>query len=185
MQNFLAISSAGGDIEAVDKVGRTVLHWAVIGGNVDVIERVLSLNRQLLYQRDNDGWTPLLWACRGAGTVLVSRSQAVQKAVIALLLKRGADAGVIAEGGGGNRSWSPLSVARFNGGEQVEGFMDWLIGEVKAKAGGTFNEDDEVHKSKRGKVHTPYCDSCLVVSHETRFFFSTLRRLLGVLRDYG
>lgn len=166
MLNFSPVHEAGADLDAKDLCGRTVLHWAVIGGNVDVIERVLSLNRVLLEERDEDGWTPLLWACRGAGSAMNKKDPSVQKAVIELLLKKGADASVVAKGGGGNREWSILSVARYNGGEEAE-MMTWLTEECKKKfeasEEGLWDEQAAVHQSRVATVHSPYCDSCLMV----------------------
>lgn len=170
LENFLQVHAAGGEIGACDKLGRSVLHWATLAGNVDVIERVLSLQRELLDQPDNDGWTPLMWACRGTGVAVNQRSLVVKKAVIALLLRRGANPSIIAKGGGGHNDlgWSPLSVARYNSSgndeESTKDFFGWLITELKERSNGKFDESAEVHQSQVGRVASPYCDSCLMVS---------------------
>ena len=169
LQNFLHIHAAGGDIEARDLSGRTVLHWAALAGNVDVMERILSLNRSLLDERDTDGWTPLHWACRGAGTAINERSMAVKKSTLELLLKRGADPNLVAKGGGGSREWSCLSISKYNGGEapeeqSVKEHMEWIVGELKERSDGTFDEEAAVNQSKKATNRSEYCDSCLMVS---------------------
>ncbi|KAH8787869.1 ankyrin repeat-containing domain protein [Diaporthe sp. PMI_573] len=72
-------------------LGHTPLHFAVASGSTDLVELVLSRTRgkTSINEPDEDGWTPLLWACRPCdkwGT-----PAQVQHAIVKLLLDRGAD----------------------------------------------------------------------------------------------
>ena len=90
MEHFQLIHDAGGDVELADTMGRTALHWAVIGCHIDVLDRVISLPRGFVDQPDIDGWTPLLWAARETGVHTDHPSPRRVEAVIKLLLERGA-----------------------------------------------------------------------------------------------
>ncbi|WXC64924.1 hypothetical protein SNK03_010733 [Fusarium graminearum] len=53
------------EFAARDIVGRVPLHYAVMGGNIQLAQVVLERSKRAgvgIDTRDNDGWTPLLWA---------------------------------------------------------------------------------------------------------------------------
>jgi ankyrin repeat protein len=59
-----ALLDHGANVNGQDDEGRTPLHWALIGGRVEVVEFLLAM-RADFRQRSNDGFTPLmLAACR-------------------------------------------------------------------------------------------------------------------------
>lgn len=128
LESFSLILSAGADVEVTDKMGRTVLHWAVIGGRIEVIERVLSLSKDLLHQADVDGWTPLLWATRGCGTSQRPLTHRTREVVIKTLLDRGADPCI--RGEGLERKWSPIQIARYH--NLADEIIQSLIAKSKA-----------------------------------------------------
>ena len=55
------------DFAARDLTGRVPLHYAVLSGQVDLVDKVLTRSKSAgidIDVRDSDGWTPLLWAAR-------------------------------------------------------------------------------------------------------------------------
>ncbi|EFQ29547.1 uncharacterized protein GLRG_04691 [Colletotrichum graminicola M1.001] len=66
MRAARVLAKAGADLQATDRFGRTLLHFAASMADEELIEFIL---RKLpkghdINVRDNDGWTPLMWACR-------------------------------------------------------------------------------------------------------------------------
>ncbi|KAK4447196.1 ankyrin repeat-containing domain protein [Podospora aff. communis PSN243] len=49
-----------------DRMGLSILHWAVIGAKVDVVREIVNRELVDVNALDVDGWTPLMWAARGA-----------------------------------------------------------------------------------------------------------------------
>lgn len=168
LEHFQPIQSAGADLEVMDKTNRTIVHWAVISGRPDMLERVLSLSRGKIDQADIDGWTPLLWAARGTGTYLNRATDTMTEEVIKLLLDRGADPTVVVKGP--DRDWSPIKLARYYGVD--DSVVNLLIAKTKEKLateGKTF--DESLHASKKALKQAGSCDSCLAVG--TILFFLT------------
>ncbi|KAL1847091.1 hypothetical protein Daus18300_014061 [Diaporthe australafricana] len=63
-----ALNPSDQDFTARDKLGRVPLHFAVLSGQLDLLEHVLERSKAAgldIDVTDNDGWTPLLWAARG------------------------------------------------------------------------------------------------------------------------
>ncbi|XP_071078436.1 serine/threonine-protein phosphatase 6 regulatory ankyrin repeat subunit B-like [Haliotis cracherodii] len=54
--------SKGADVSLVDVVGNNILHWACGGGDVEMVEFVLSLNKVDIDARNNSGRTAADWA---------------------------------------------------------------------------------------------------------------------------
>ncbi|KAH9209498.1 hypothetical protein DL95DRAFT_477266 [Leptodontidium sp. 2 PMI_412] len=97
LENLQQIVSSGVDVDARDTMARNAMHWAVISGSLDVVERVLSLSRRLLDQPDNDGWTPHLGAdplvkCKGLDRewtlIQVARYYNIDDEAVELLVKK-------------------------------------------------------------------------------------------------
>ncbi|KAG6355984.1 hypothetical protein INS49_015369 [Diaporthe citri] len=70
LRNFEAVALAyTGDIMAVDKADKNVLHWAAQFGNCEtvkaILERIPVTERKAVVDcKDSEGWTPLAWAMR-------------------------------------------------------------------------------------------------------------------------
>ncbi|EHK49765.1 putative ankyrin repeat protein [Trichoderma atroviride IMI 206040] len=82
---FRYLLDHGCGVEAVDRMGRTVLQWASQGDDVEVLKLVLSQPGVDVNQTDKDGWTALCWAARTGRTanvkaLLESGAQEVGKA---------------------------------------------------------------------------------------------------------
>jgi ankyrin repeat protein len=61
---------AGADVNAADPNGRTVVQWAVLGGGVATVGRLVELGA-LVGQDAVDGWSPLMSAAmRGQNAVI-------------------------------------------------------------------------------------------------------------------
>ncbi|KAI1303482.1 ankyrin repeat-containing domain protein [Xylaria venustula] len=115
--NFWIIQRAGGKVEAIDILGRSVLHYAAQGGRLRVIKRIFDLLPDLDVDiRDIDGWTPLCWAARGT-TSWVPEDRASESTdpigVVQYLLERGADRSVKCKIG--DEVWKPLQLAHYTG----------------------------------------------------------------------
>ncbi|KAL1903269.1 hypothetical protein Sste5346_000554 [Sporothrix stenoceras] len=86
-----------------DKQGRRLLHFAASSGDVDVLRYFLEHPRLQLKNDidipDNDGWTPLHWACR-----LEEGAEVVE-----LLLACGSDPSLETRDG-----WTPLNIAQYH-----------------------------------------------------------------------
>ncbi|KAF4956355.1 hypothetical protein FGADI_3932 [Fusarium gaditjirri] len=113
------------DFSAPDAVGRVPLHYAVMRGDVGLVQAVLERSKRAgvgIDVKDNDGWTPLLWAARTSpiwnhprvGPDLVTD-------MVSFLLENGADVDVKGQGIGNN--WTARDVAYYHHAErQVVGF---------------------------------------------------------------
>lgn len=65
VENLHRLKEAEANLDVRDKMGRTILHCAVQGGNIDLVKYVLRVTKSLLDATDDDGWTPLHYAARG------------------------------------------------------------------------------------------------------------------------
>lgn len=166
-----AVMTAGASIEAVDKTGRTVLHWAVSSASLEVVERVFGLASHALNQPDIDGWTPLLWACRGGGTYMKAVTPDVQLSIIKFLLDQGADPSIRAQGL--DREWSALQIARYHGMDDET--IQLLTTRTKKKLKEASKPWVEAEYAQRAATQprTGWCDSCYGVSHLRTLIFTT------------
>jgi ankyrin repeat protein len=125
--------------------------------------------------KDIDGWTPLLWLCKGnhygargpAGFAGPIRPIHPSVMMINTLVKdRGADLWVTAKGPG-DRIWTPLKAARYFN-DLPPGLEDALQPAEKTRilADGTLQMwDDELHKSgEASQALYQYCQHCMMVS---------------------
>ncbi|KAF4499814.1 ankyrin 1 [Fusarium agapanthi] len=162
VQHFQLLLEASGDdeerlgITTKTKSGLTVLHFAVATGRSDLVELVLShtSGTTAINEPDDDGWTPLLWACRVCESWGTPKE--ISPEIVKLLLDRGADTSVRGRTSD-DREWSPLKMARFHGASQE--VIDLLTASPSKK-----KEDDwksKFHVSKKAARTTWYCDLCL------------------------
>jgi hypothetical protein len=128
---------------------------------VDLVKLILSRAEGLINAPDNDGWTPLLWACRPCGRW--GTPSTPEAAVIKLLITHGAD--LWARGQGYDQDWSPLKLARYHGASTK--VLRLLVPEkqrrVNEKGEGDI-WDPEFHKSRRAQVEDLFCAACFFVS---------------------
>jgi ankyrin repeat protein len=83
-----------------DKQGRTILHHAAARGRQDVVSYILGMkDTATCHDPDDDGWTPLHWACRGEN-----------EEVVRLLLEKGANRFRVSK-----NHWTANHVAIFHG----------------------------------------------------------------------
>ncbi|KLP12329.1 ankyrin 1 [Fusarium fujikuroi] len=173
VQHFRLLLEASGDdeerlgITTKTKSGLTVLHFAVATGRSDLVELVLSLTNGIISinEPDDDGWTPLLWACRVCESW--GTPDEISPEIVKLLLDRGADPSVRGRTSD-DREWSPLKMARYYGASQE--VIDLLTASPSKK-----KEDDwksKFHLSKKA-VRTPWlCDLCHFHSYGTLYLCS-------------
>ncbi|KAF4956060.1 hypothetical protein FGADI_4085 [Fusarium gaditjirri] len=161
-EHFRLLLEANGDDEdrlgltTKTKSGLTVLHFAVATGRSDLVELVLSHTSGILSinELDEDGWTPLLWACRVCESWGTPKE--ISPEIVKLLLDRGADPSVRGRTSD-DREWSPLKMARFHGASQE--VIELLTASPSKK-----KEDDwksKFHVSKKAARTTWFCDLCL------------------------
>ncbi|KAF5542954.1 ankyrin 1 [Fusarium napiforme] len=104
------------DFSATDVVGRVPLHYAVMRGDVELAQAVLERSKRAgvdVNVKDDDGWTPLLWAAR---TSPIWNHQRVDPdlitGMVAFLLENGSD--VNARGHGIDKDWTARDVAYYH-----------------------------------------------------------------------
>ncbi|KAI8713704.1 hypothetical protein NCS52_01215700 [Fusarium sp. LHS14.1] len=138
-------------------LGQTPLHFAVASGSTDLVELLLSRTRGKvsINEPDEDGWTPLLWACRPCdkwGT-----PAQVQYSIVKLLLDRGADP-LVRGRTWDDKQWSPLKMARYHGAtEEVVHLL-----KKASRHGREKGEKEDFHASKKGvRLRSAFCDMCL------------------------
>jgi ankyrin repeat protein len=185
-EHFRLLVESGGDdednlgIATKTKSGLTVLHFAVATGRSDLVELILSHTRGTISinEPDEDGWTPLLWACRVCESWGTPKE--ISPEIVKLLLDRGADPSVRGRTSD-DRQWSPLKMARFHGASQE-------VIELLTASHSKEKEEDwksKFHVSKKAARTTWYCDLCLFVSvprHYYTHFINLSARLWHFIR---
>jgi ankyrin repeat protein len=104
------------DFAVRDRVGRVPLHYAVLSGQVDLVKEVVRRSEKVnitIHEKDEDGWTPLLWACR-ASHIWLWKSQRTHshEDIITFLLEKGAKTDVFGRGTYGD--WSAWDIAHYH-----------------------------------------------------------------------
>ncbi|KAK2041488.1 ankyrin [Colletotrichum somersetense] len=107
------LAKVGADMQATDRFGRTALHFAASTNSMYLFELILRKfpKGYDINVRDNDGWTPLMWACRVMG-----HNQIIER----LVKTYGADIGPRSADG----KWLAMKLACFSG--QNEDVRDLL-----------------------------------------------------------
>ncbi|KAF4961922.1 hypothetical protein FSARC_9963 [Fusarium sarcochroum] len=133
---------------ARDAVGRVPLHYAVCSGQIDLVEEVLTRSTRVgldVNVKDNDGWTPLLWAARSSLSWRSPHEADVTATdVVSLLLEKGADLSI--KGMGFSASYSASQVAYYH---QADAIGDFI----------TSKEDKEPPQTKKRGSYFK-CDDC-------------------------
>lgn len=140
-----------------DKMGRSPIHFAAVGGYWDVFERVSQLyDESELIIPDNAGWTPLFWALMNAS---------VDIRLVEHLIQHGAD--LWARVKSRKAEWSPLKLARYIG--VSEDVCNLLVPDPLVRVIGPKDReeqwDEKFHVSRKAATNEGrICDSCRVVS---------------------
>ncbi|GAB1312082.1 hypothetical protein MFIFM68171_02292 [Madurella fahalii] len=119
-----ALGASDEDFAARDAFGRIPLHYAVLSGQLDLVEVVLDNTKVAglgINTPDEDGWTALLWAARATDIFKQPdngrRGGDDAAKIVAFLLSRGADPrgrGRVQQSMGGIEDWSAGDVARYH-----------------------------------------------------------------------
>ncbi|KAM0419066.1 hypothetical protein ACHAPT_012005 [Fusarium lateritium] len=141
------------DFAVRDGVGRVPLHYAVGSGEQDIVGEVLARSERVgvgIDVKDNDGWTPLLWAARAAPSFRQPYpSDPMSTDMVSFLLERGADPTIE---GLGFPAPSPASQIAYYSGADAIGDL------LTAK-----NGKEPPSTKRRGKrVTNGFCDCCLL-----------------------
>ncbi|XP_071086322.1 ankyrin-3-like, partial [Haliotis cracherodii] len=78
----------GADMSSVNNSGDNILHQACSGGDVEIVKRILALEKVDINSRDQNGETPVMMAARDGHVQLVE-----------VLVKKGADMSLVNNGG--------------------------------------------------------------------------------------
>lgn len=157
---------------ARDKLGRVPLHFAVLSGQLDLLKNVLERSKMAginIEVRDNDGWTPLLWAARGICVYKWDLEQRDVRAdeVIRFLLDNGADPG--ARGNvrrdfddAQNQQWSASDIAAYHDLPDLANLLE------EADPSASENSNDRPKRKIGEHASNSYCDGCYLVSSYSR-----------------
>lgn len=158
--------SWGADLatEVRDKMGRTTLHYAALGGDLSLVEWLIAKEPSLITAKDADGWTAIHWALkppflRSAGSDDSDSSKAAREetkaAIIRLLVVKGCPGINDKVRVGDDGEWSAIRIARyFNAPLAVEK----LLGELSQ------SDVTEDKNHRKGLSLGGSCDGCYCVS---------------------
>ncbi|XP_071041297.1 alpha-latrocrustotoxin-Lt1a-like [Parasteatoda tepidariorum] len=136
MQNMNKLLSLGASVSAVFESKRSVIHAAAAAGRVNMLKRILEVDRKVLNQKDSVGYTPLHIAVEN------KRDDFVRE-----LVKQGADVNAKTN----EHGVTPLHLAvRF----QSEKSVEYLLASDKIKP-------NEVEKSGKTALHIAVSDNSL------------------------
>lgn len=156
------------DLAAKDDFGRYPLHFACLSGDVALVEEVLGRSERAgvdVNARDADGWTPLMGAARACGTWVTADDHPSHMDTIKLLLGRGADPALDAEGfklrsAEENGRLAAADIARYH---QADSAVVRLLDEGLPAERKRLREVGQPATSGDRAVKL-YCDSCFTVS---------------------
>ncbi|CAN9409540.1 unnamed protein product [Alternaria sp. RS040] len=162
--NFAVLRDANANLYVRDNAGRTLVHFAIVSGNLDLLRCVLQATNGLLHAPDADGWTPLHYAARGTyyrHSDLVDQDMREQRKheFVVFLIDQGADICALTVGPDGKQS-SPLKLANYHGAKQKTLHLLTPHNNVNNDA---MVWDQISHQSKKAFDAWPtiYCDGCL------------------------
>lgn len=168
-----------------DKMGRTVLHCAAVTHNVDLVKKLVEINKHLLDENDNDDWTPLHWAMRNAYGPKPNAETWIDLPVVkddlvktVEVLLDGGSQSLSKIGGASGREWTPLKLARYHG--VYEMVKDKLAPPPEVD-GNKSTESLQLYESPVAEFHRRVCEACFCVG-VTCLVFSPPFRILTMLR---
>ncbi|KAL6692945.1 ankyrin repeat-containing domain protein [Trichoderma pleuroticola] len=144
------------DFAARDIVGRVPLHYAVLRGQLDLVEEVLASSQRVgidIDVVDDDGWTPLLWAARAPRLFFWKEKleSSQYDAMVSFLLSKGADPSI--RGLGLYKDWTVSEVAYYHHADSIADLVAEKPLQKKKRRG----------PKKRGrKTEWSFCDCCYV-----------------------
>lgn len=168
LAQFNALEIPDEDLAIKDDYGRYPLHFVCLSGDAALVEEVIERSKRAgvdINVRDEDGWTPLMGAARACGTWAHFYEPLNHIDTIKLLLDRGADPALDAEGfqvqsAEKNGRLVAADIARYHQADEaiVSLFDEGLPADRKK-----LQEVGELAKAvgTGGKL---YCDSCFTVS---------------------
>lgn len=143
----MLIGYGGADVSVADNYGRTPLHFAASKHIAEIMLLILEkCSFSNVNEADVDGWTPLMWACRGSDHVLALRLVKEYNADICVRSK--------------DSEWSPLKIARFH--DLDDELLEALVPVMDPRG----TEQSWVSKDREtmpGVRHLQKCDGCDVV----------------------
>lgn len=160
--------SWGADLatEVRDKMGRTILHFAALGGDLNLVEWLIAKEPSLIIAKDADGWSAIHWALkppyiRSASSddadFSMTTGEEAKAAIIRLLVGKGCPGINDKVRVGDDGDWSPMRIARyFNAPPDVEN----LLGELSQ------SDATEHRNHRKGLYLKGSCDGCYCVSEE-------------------
>jgi hypothetical protein len=110
----------GADLDVWNYTGKNPLHAAAYSGNFEMVRILIEYDPAYINAKDEDGWTPLLWASEGRNSE--------DGSVVRLLLEHGADINVQSRNG-----WTPLHEASCYGALEVVRLLLEHGADVEAK----------------------------------------------------
>jgi hypothetical protein len=110
----------GAKLDVQGRYGTNPLHVAAYSGHLEVVRILIEYDPAYINARDEDGWTPLLWASEGRNSK--------DGSVVRLLLEHGADINALSQIG-----WTPLHWASHCGAPEVVRLLLEHGADVEAK----------------------------------------------------
>ncbi|KAL6823279.1 ankyrin repeat-containing domain protein [Trichoderma camerunense] len=155
LEVFKSLNLPDSDFAARDIVGRVPLHYAVLRGQIDLVEEVLTRSQRVgidIDVVDDDGWTPLLWAARAPRLFYwrVKLDPSQYDAMISFLLSKGANPSI--RGHGLYKEWTVSEVAYYHHADSIADLV----------ADKTLQKNKRRGPKKRGKLQLEwsFCDCC-------------------------
>ncbi|KAI6760874.1 hypothetical protein HG530_009734 [Fusarium avenaceum] len=147
-----ALIQGGEDMQGHDTFGRLPIHFAASNPDPSCFNHLLDecneVHAKSVNTKDNDEWTPLMWAARSGSIAIVHK-----------LLSENADRWTRSIDG----SWSALKLANFA--DRPPSLLEQLVPKKHSRIkedGGEEEWEDSLHRVQTGDKKDTICDSCLV-----------------------